>query len=167
MTKRSFESDGHKDGEFTKKVMQGERKVSVHLLEVGYSGRYWRVGGGGGGLGVRDRSHVGYLRRVYGTSWITFHFQHSTGTATIHFLQVHRDFSLTLYKKGHSDCAIYGMTALGRSNTEILELNPTRGIDICPRFFVVLSCVGRGHETGRSQSQGVLPNDLNIHSLRN
>jgi hypothetical protein len=29
--------------------------------------------------------------------WITFHFQHSTGTGSLHFLQLHRVFLLTLY----------------------------------------------------------------------
>lgn len=42
------------------------------------------------------RSHV-HLRHAYGTSLITLHFQHSTGTGSLHFLQVHRDFLLTLY----------------------------------------------------------------------
>jgi hypothetical protein len=52
---------------------------------------------GGVGSTWRDRSHVRHVRCVYVTSWITFHFQHGTGTGSIHFLQVYRDFSLTLY----------------------------------------------------------------------
>jgi hypothetical protein len=33
---------------------------------------------------------------------------------------------------------------------------PTRGMDVCPRFSV-LSCVGTGLASGRSPVQGVLP----------
>jgi hypothetical protein len=77
--------------------LQGERKVPVHLLEVGNSGkRSGELVGGVVVLGVRNFCHVRHLRRVYVTSWITFHFQHSTGTGSLHFLQVHRDFSPTL-----------------------------------------------------------------------
>jgi hypothetical protein len=46
----------------------------------------------------------------------------------------------------------------GRSKTEILGSNPTRGMDVCPRFYVsVFSYVGRGLASGRSPVQGVLP----------
>jgi len=40
-----------------------------------------------------------------------------------------------------------------------LGWNPTRDIDVCPRFSVfVLYCVGRGLASGRSPGQGVLQN---------
>jgi hypothetical protein len=40
-------------------------------------------------------------------------------------------------------------TAFGRSNVEIAGSNPSRGMDVCPRFFcVVLSCVGIGLALG-------------------
>jgi hypothetical protein len=32
-------------------------------------------------------------------------------------------------------------TAFGRSNTGIMVSNPTRGMDVCPRFSVMLSSV--------------------------
>jgi hypothetical protein len=52
-------------------------------------------------------------------------------------------------------------TVLGRSNTEIVDSNPTRGMDVCLRFSVfvlsVLSYVGRGLASGWSPVQGVLP----------
>jgi hypothetical protein len=52
---------------------------------------------GGGGWGLCDASHVGHLRRKYGTSLqLTFHFQHSTRTDSLHVLHVRREFSLTL-----------------------------------------------------------------------
>jgi hypothetical protein len=48
-------------------------------------------------------------------------------------------------------------TVFGRSNTGIVGSNPTRGMDVCPRFCVfVLSFVGRGLTSGRSPVQGVL-----------
>jgi hypothetical protein len=31
-------------------------------------------------------------------------------------------------------------------------------MDVCPRFCVVLSCVGRGLASGWSPGQGVIPN---------
>jgi len=50
-------------------------------------------------------------------------------------------------------------TAFGYSNTGIMGLNPTRGMDVCPHFSVfVLSCVGTGLVSGQSSVQGVLPN---------
>jgi len=49
-----------------------------------------------GGLGVHYRCHICHIWYMYGTSWTTFHFQHSTGTGSLHVLQVHRDFLLTL-----------------------------------------------------------------------
>jgi hypothetical protein len=54
------------------------------------------VEGRGELVGVaRDISHVRHLRLVYETSWITFHFQHSIGIGSLHFLQVHRRFLVT------------------------------------------------------------------------
>jgi hypothetical protein len=35
-------------------------------------------------------------------------------------------------------------TVFGRTNTGIVDSNPTRGMDVGPRFSVVLSCVGSG-----------------------
>jgi hypothetical protein len=36
-------------------------------------------------------------------------------------------------------------TVFGHSNTGILGSNPTQGMDVCPRFSVlVFSCIGRG-----------------------
>jgi len=49
-------------------------------------------------------------------------------------------------------------TVFGRSNVEIAGSNPARGMDVCLRFSVLLSCVGRGLASGRSPVQGVLPN---------
>jgi hypothetical protein len=50
-------------------------------------------------------------------------------------------------------------TVFGRSNTGIVCLNPTRGMDVCVRLFCVcvVLCVGRGLATGLSPVQGVLP----------
>jgi hypothetical protein len=40
-------------------------------------------------------------------------------------------------------------TVFGRSNIGIADVNPARGVDVCPRFFcVVLSYVGRGLASG-------------------
>jgi len=41
------------------------------------------------------------------------------------------------------------LTVFSSSNTGIMGLNPTRGVDVCSRFSVlVLSCVGRGLASG-------------------
>jgi hypothetical protein len=48
-------------------------------------------------------------------------------------------------------------TAFGLSNVEIAGSNLARGMDVCLRFSVVLSCVGRGLASGRLPIQGVLP----------
>jgi hypothetical protein len=39
-------------------------------------------------------------------------------------------------------------TVFDRSNTGIAGSNPTRGMDVCPRFSVLLSCVRRGLTSG-------------------
>jgi hypothetical protein len=49
-------------------------------------------------------------------------------------------------------------TVFGHSNTGIVGLNSSRDMDVCPRFCVVLPCVGRGLALGRSAVQRVLPN---------
>jgi hypothetical protein len=42
-------------------------------------------------------------------------------------------------------------------DSEVMGLNPTRGMNVCLRFFV-LSCAGRDLETGRSH--GLRPRSL-------
>jgi hypothetical protein len=46
-----------------------------------------------------------------------------------------------------------------RSNTGIVGSNPSRGVDVCVRFYCVciVLCVGSGLATGWSPVQGVLP----------
>jgi hypothetical protein len=39
-------------------------------------------------------------------------------------------------------------TVFNLSNTGIMDSNPARGMDVCPRFSVLLSCVGSGLVTG-------------------
>jgi hypothetical protein len=50
-------------------------------------------------------------------------------------------------------------TIFGCSNTGIMGLNPTQGMDVCPHFSVLCCpdlCVGRGLASGQSPIQGVL-----------
>jgi hypothetical protein len=59
-------------------------------------------------------------------------------------------------RAGHSGRAVWGV-GLGRLVAGIVGSNPAQGMDVCPSFCVVLSCVGRGLATGWSLVQGVLP----------
>jgi hypothetical protein len=51
------------------------------------------------------------------------------------------------------------MNRLARSNTGIVDSNPTRGIDVSMRLFrvCVVLCVSSGFATGSSPVQVVLP----------
>jgi hypothetical protein len=57
-------------------------------------------------------------------------------------------------------------TVFARSNTGVMDSNPTKGMDVCVRLFCayVVLCVGRGLATGWSPVQGVLPT---VYGLRN
>jgi hypothetical protein len=52
---------------------------------------------------------------------------------------------------------VWGKTVFGRSNTAIVDSNPTRGMDVCVRLFCVyvVLCVDSGLATGWSPFQGV------------
>jgi hypothetical protein len=43
-----------------------------------------------------------------------------------------------------------------RSNTEVEDLNPTQGMDVCFYSVFVLSCVGNGLAATLAPAQGVL-----------
>jgi hypothetical protein len=47
-------------------------------------------------------------------------------------------------------------SVLGCQNTGIVGSKRTRGVDVCRRFWVVLSCVGGGLASGQFSVQGVL-----------
>jgi hypothetical protein len=51
-------------------------------------------------------------------------------------------------------------------NTEIMDSNSTRGMDVCVYSVFVLSCIGIGLVTGWSPVQLVLPTLCKIHSFR-
>jgi hypothetical protein len=49
-----------------------------------------------------------------------------------------------LHLAGPSSRVIYGVYVLYGLNAGMVGSNPTGGIEVCQRFYVVLSCVGRG-----------------------
>jgi hypothetical protein len=51
-------------------------------------------------------------------------------------------------------------------NIGIVSSSPTRSMDICTRFFFVLSCVGRGPATDRSSVKGVVLIVCKIYTFR-
>jgi hypothetical protein len=59
-------------------------------------------------------------------------------------------------------------TVFARSNTGVVGLNPTRGMDICVRLFCFCAvlCVSRGLATDWSPVQGVLPTVYRISKLK-
>jgi hypothetical protein len=59
-------------------------------------------------------------------------------------------------------------TVFTRSNTGVVGLNPTQGIDVCVRLFCVcvVSYAGSGLEMGSSPIQGVLPTVNRINNLK-
>jgi hypothetical protein len=59
-------------------------------------------------------------------------------------------------------------TVFNRSNTGIVDSNPTRGIDVCARLFCVCAVlyVGSSLATGWSPVQGVLPTVYRIKKLK-
>jgi hypothetical protein len=90
----------------------------------------------------------------------------SAGTyESLHYKQLRKCLPLTgsiiLYWLGTTDIFKYNLkqpitlTALSKarniftcSNTEIVGLNPTRGMDVCVCSVFALSCIGRGLATG-------------------
>jgi hypothetical protein len=59
-------------------------------------------------------------------------------------------------------------TVLARSNTEVEDSNPTRGMGICMRLFCVyvVLCIDSRLAIGRSSVQGVLPIVYTIKNLK-
>jgi hypothetical protein len=65
-----------------------------------------------------------------------------------HALNHYSNYLLYLTSADHSGTAVFA-----RSNTGIVDSNPTRGMDV----FVRLFCVSRGLASAWSPVQGVLP----------
>lgn len=86
-----------------------------------------------GNLGLCNRSHVRNLRRVHGTSWITFHFQHSTGD---------RSTTLLAGAQGLFAYSVHWNTVLPASWHQLVTTNSCH-ITIATRFINTLSTFDR------------------------
>jgi hypothetical protein len=84
----------------------------------------------------------------------------NVGATTVNILQYQGYVPITVAARSKT------WTVFARSNTGIVGLNPTRGMDVYVRFFCVcvVLCVGSGLATGWSLVQGVLPS---VYRLRN
>jgi hypothetical protein len=63
----------------------------------------------------------------------------------------HGAFAKSMYSlSDHTGRVVYGMNCIVRSNTGIVDSNPTQGMDVCLRLFCVcvVVCVGSGLASG-------------------
>jgi len=70
----------------------------------------------------------------------------------------HHKYYLIISKSGPNGSGCKTCTVFGSLNIGIAISNHVRGMNMCPPFCVVLSCVGKGLASGRSPYQGVLRN---------